>query len=152
MANFLLDTNILIIYGRNTGIANRMEQDLNLFSSTNNLGISVVTLGEFDSLARQFNYGEKRQAKIKSLVEDLFVIDLNIQKIIERYGEIDAYSQGKLSSKPLDITSRNMGKNDLWISATASVYNMTLVTTDKDFSHLDSSYLDLNLIDISKYE
>ena len=36
-----------------------------------------------------------------------------------------------------------MGKNDLWIAATVSVTNATLVTTDKDFNHLDKTYLKL---------
>ena len=31
------------------------------------------------------------------------------------------------------MTARNMGKNDVWIAATAYVLRATLVTTDKDF-------------------
>lgn len=30
-----------------------------------------------------------------------------------------------------------MGKNDLWIAATAITYNIPLITTDADFDHLD---------------
>ena len=41
-----------------------------------------------------------------------------------------------------------MGKNDLWIAATSSVYDLVLLTTDKDFNHLDGAYLDLEYIDI----
>ena len=44
-----------------------------------------------------------------------------------------------------------MGKNDLWIAATASTYNMTLVTTDKDFDHLVNKYLGILYIDISQF-
>jgi len=36
-----------------------------------------------------------------------------------------------------------MGKNDLWIAATASVLNASLITTDKDFVHLDKEFLKL---------
>jgi len=43
-----------------------------------------------------------------------------------------------------------MSKNDLWIAATASVLNATLITTDKDFSHLENIFLKLIYIDISK--
>lgn len=80
-----------------------------------------------------------------------FVIDINFKEVIERYGDIDAYSQGKLIGKPLGKSSRNMGKNDIWIAATASVYDMTLITSDKDFQHLQSNYLRLELIDLEKY-
>jgi tRNA(fMet)-specific endonuclease VapC len=41
-----------------------------------------------------------------------------------------------------------MGKNDLWIAATASVTNSRLISSDKDFNHLNGEYLDLLLIEI----
>jgi predicted nucleic acid-binding protein len=39
-----------------------------------------------------------------------------------------------------------MGKNDLWIAATASLLNLQLVTTDKDFDHLETSFLSLRRV------
>ena len=64
------------------------------------------------------------------------------------YAEIDAYSQGKLLSNPVPVGSsaRNMGKNDLWIAATASILNITLLTSDKDFDHLNGVYLDVEKV------
>ncbi len=41
-----------------------------------------------------------------------------------------------------------MGKNDLWIAATASVLGARLLTTDNDFEHLKGKYLDLEVIPI----
>jgi len=41
-----------------------------------------------------------------------------------------------------------MGKNDLWIAATASATSAKLLTSDQDFLHLDEVYLDLALIKI----
>jgi len=49
------------------------------------------------------------------------------------------------------MSSRNMGKNDLWIAATASAFDMVLITTDRDFEHLDNTFLKLKYIDINKY-
>jgi predicted nucleic acid-binding protein len=40
-----------------------------------------------------------------------------------------------------------MGKNDLWIAATASLIGATLLTADKDFSHLQGVFLDVEVID-----
>lgn len=74
------------------------------------------------------------------------MVDINIESIIRRYAEIDAYSQGKLKGKPLGTTSRNMGKNDLWIAATASALDLSLLTTDRDFGHLSPSFLNLHEI------
>ena len=40
-----------------------------------------------------------------------------------------------------DSYASSMGKNDLWIAAAASAMNSTLVTTDKDFDHLQPAYI-----------
>jgi len=49
----------------------------------------------------------------------------------------------KISHPPKTTTARNMGKNDRWIAATASVLDMDLLTSDKDFEHLDGAYIRL---------
>lgn len=149
--NYLLDTNIVLIYLRNSKITQEIEKDLQLFQN-NNLLISVVTLGEIKSMATQLNYGNPKLKKLGQLLTNFAVIDINIEKIIERYAEIDAYSQGKLPNQNTSFSARNMGKNDLWIASTASVYDLTLVTTDKDFDHLDKAYLNLNRIDLESYK
>jgi tRNA(fMet)-specific endonuclease VapC len=40
-----------------------------------------------------------------------------------------------------------MGKNDLWIAATASVLKAILLTTDHDFDHLDKVLVEVVYID-----
>ena len=40
-----------------------------------------------------------------------------------------------------------MGKNDLWIAATASVLDLELLTTDSDFDHLSGRYIKLRKVD-----
>ena len=82
------------------------------------------------------------------LCNELLITDINSQDLIERYAEIDAFSQGKLLDRPLNMTSRNMGKNDLWVAATASVLDATLLTTDLDFNHLHNEFLTLELAKI----
>lgn len=58
----------------------------------------------------------------------------------------------KESYKRQSFVARNMGKNDLWIAATSSHYELTLLTTDNDFRHLDKTYLKLEEIDVEKYQ
>lgn len=50
---------------------------------------------------------------------------------------------------PVKFSSRNMGKNDLWIAATASAFDLQLVTMDKDFNHLTPSYINLLYVEIT---
>jgi len=149
--DYLIDTNILVIYSRNSELANQIEADLQLFSGEHNVAISAVTIGELNSLMQRNRYGERRKNDIDGILNKLFKIDINIREILDLYGKIDAYSQGKLFDTSVDFTARNMGKNDIWIAATASAYDMTLVTTDKDFDHLNNEYLSLNFIDIENY-
>jgi len=149
--DYLIDTNILVICSRNSELANQIEADLQLFSGEHNVAISAVTIGELNSLMQRNRYGERRKNDIDGILNKLFKIDINIREILDLYGKIDAYSQGKLFDTSVDFTARNMGKNDIWIAATASAYDMALVTTDKDFDHLNNEYLSLNFIDIENY-
>ncbi len=57
---------------------------------------------------------------------------------MDAYADVDAYSQAKHPdyAPPVAFTARNMGKNDLWIAATAFLFGLPLVTTDHDFDHL----------------
>lgn len=147
-----MDTNVLVIYSRSADIARRIERDHQLFDGNNDLAISVVTIGEINSLIAQYGYNKRRKESIQNMLNNLLEIDINIRKILDLYGQIDAYSQGKLKEKKGDFTARNMGKNDLWIAATASAFDMVLVTTDKDFDHLEGEYIKLKFIDIEKYK
>lgn len=147
---YLLDTNIVLIYLRDNRTKKFIENEFAPFDVANIPIVSVVSLGEIESIALRNNWGQKRFASVERFFEKCLVTDINSKDVIQRYGEIDAYSQGKLKRNPLNDSSRNMGKNDLWIAATASVVNAKLLTTDKDFAHLDSSYLDLNLITLVK--
>lgn len=150
--NYFLDTNILLIYLRDNEQARNIEKDLKLLEKGNNLLLSVVSVGEIKSIAIQNKWGKRKIENLISILQDFLITDINTQEIIERYSQIDAYSQGKLNQNPVSFTARNMGKNDLWIAATASVYDIQLITTDKDFDHLEGKYLaDLLWVDIEKY-
>lgn len=149
--DYLLDTNIIIIYSRDNDLSKKIESQHNIFSDQNRLFISVVTQGEIEAVIKKSKLGQRRKSNIHKILNGIRTITLNYQEIISRYGDIDAFSQGKLESRLGNFTSRNMGKNDMWIAATASVFNLKLFTTDKDFDHLDKEYLELVYLDLSSY-
>jgi predicted nucleic acid-binding protein len=39
-----------------------------------------------------------------------------------------------------------MSKNDLWIASTAFIFDAKLITTDKDFTHLDAIFTNVETI------
>lgn len=144
--HFIFDTNILVHIIRNEAFFTNFKKAYNL--SKNNAIISVVTEGEILSISSQFKWGKRRNLRLTSILSNLIIHPIKIQSIIKAYAQIDAYSQGKLLNNPLPnkMSARNMGKNDLWIAATAHVTNSTLITTDKDFDHLNQSFIDLDRV------
>lgn len=117
-------------------------------SNTNNrIILSIVSLGEIKSLSLKNNWGEKKTKLLEEFIKKFLIIDIRYMELVDKYAEIDAYSQGKLKNKKLNTSSRNMGKNDIWIAATASITKSKLIIFDRDFNHLDGTYLSLNLIE-----
>ena len=138
---YLLDTNILIHYIRRSPLGREIDSLYLPFVMPNEPFVSVVSIGELKSIARQNQWGTRKVATMELFLSKMLKADINVESIIDTYAEIDAYSQNKLPSRPLPLTARNMGKNDLWIAATASVLGATLLTTDTDFDHLDGEFL-----------
>ena len=86
---------------------------------------------------------------LDELLRKLPTVDISHDQIIQRYSEIDAFSLGRDKARPLRSgqTARVMGKNDLWIAATASVLNAPLLAIDHDFDHLPGVFLNVIYID-----
>lgn len=148
--NYVLDTNILLIYLREAQTKALIEETYDPLGSGNNPIISVVTVGEIRSIAKRNYWGARRLEAVEKMMKKLILTDINYEDLIEKYAEIDAFSQGRLKENPLGLSARNMGKNDLWIAATAAITESKLMTTDGDFDHLNGTYLDLIKIGIKK--
>ncbi|MDD3876663.1 MAG: type II toxin-antitoxin system VapC family toxin [Bacteroidales bacterium] len=140
--NYVLDTNILIHILTGSVIGLKAKQKMQ--ESTSYYIISIVTKAEMLSIAKQNKWGEKKTSILNKLLDEFLIIPIDNDQLIETYAEIDTYSQNKLEGKPLGMSSRNMGKNDLWIAATSHLVNAILLTTDKDFDHLDKVYFDVD--------
>lgn len=145
--NYLIDTNILLTFIRDKEKRKKIDEIYNPFGIDNNPLISVVSIGEIHSIAKRNYWGQKKFGLLDEILNTLIVIDINSEDVIEMYSEIDAYSQGKLKDKPLPMSSRNMGKNDLWIASTCFVTKSILLTTDKDFEHLNEVYFEVITIE-----
>ena len=65
--NYVLDTNIVLVYLRDEKIKASIETQYEVFSEENSPIISVVTIGEIRSIALQNNWGVKRIEFAKSI-------------------------------------------------------------------------------------
>lgn len=146
---YVLDTNIAIIYLRSKEQKKLLENKYGLFLPQNKAIISAVTIGEILSIARRNKWGARRLRNLKIFLNELLIVGVNFTPLLEAYAEIDTFSQGKHENKVTNFSARNMGKNDLWIAATAYISEATLLTTDKDFLHLDGKYFKIILVEQS---
>ena len=134
----ILDSNILLHYVRQNPLAADIEARYALTTANPAPIISIVTEGELRALALQLAWGAQKRQQLEYLLGYFPIIPLPFSQIVSVYAEIDDYSR------------RNgvaMGKNDIWIAATASVTGARLLTTDKDFDHLDGVFLSRDWID-----
>jgi tRNA(fMet)-specific endonuclease VapC len=144
---YVLDTNIVLFYIRKSQLARWIDEHYAPLSEESDAILCVVSNGELASIALQNDWSDAKKKTIRQFTDKLITVDLNDELLTKRYAEIDAYSQGKLKGMKSQFSARNMGKNDLWIAATASVLNAPLMTTDKDFDHLHNVFLTVIWID-----
>ena len=134
----ILDSNILLHYVRQSTLAEVIEARYTLLTAEPIPILSIVTEGEMRALALQLAWGARRRQLLDDLLDYFTIIPLPFSRVVAVYAEIDDYSRR---------SGATMGKNDLWIAATASVTGTRLLTTDKDFDHLHGVYLERDWID-----
>lgn len=142
---YILDTNILIYLIRENTVVRAELTNHGIFEPENTVSISIASFGEILSFALQNNWGERKKNNLETLIADLRPIPILKRELVDAYAEIDTYSKGKLATRPLPTghTARKMGKNDLWIAATAHLTQATLITNDNDFDHLNGVYFSI---------
>lgn len=126
----VLDTNILLHLLRGKKAAEILEREYKISSRSPRAIISVVTKGELKALGYKFDWGDKQHERLDAMLTVLPALDISHREMWNAYAEID-YSSTNAGIK--------MGKNDLWIAATARIAEGTLLTTDRDFDHLGAS-------------
>jgi tRNA(fMet)-specific endonuclease VapC len=154
---YLLDTNIILAYLKKSALSRFLDETYALLQPNSKPFISAVTVGELWSISLQNSWGQTRRNTLIEILRQVTIVDVNIEPLIQSYAQIDAFSQGKLTDRPLGDSARNMGKNDLWrsavaVAATASLLDATLISTDKDFNHLHGHFLEVVWLDSDKYK
>ncbi len=142
MEKYLLDTNIVLHYLRKNKTSEKIENELHLLDDEIVKIISVVTIAELESFALSRNWGSSKTNYLSSLLKKFVVISINSsdKDLMQAYATLYSYSKNKLPGNPLG-RSIGIGQNDVWIAATASVTNATLITTDNDFDHFNPAFI-----------
>lgn len=137
----ILDTNILLhlLRARNAGRA--IETTYAVGQRTPRALISVVTKGELKALGYKFGWNAAQRDRLNAMLSGLLSADISHDSIQEAYARLD-HASATFGVK--------MGKNDLWIAATAQVTGGVLLTTDRDFDHLHPSSVRVEYVDIER--
>jgi len=129
---YFLDTNILVHLVRDSATGQYIKNKYSLLVVDPRPLISGVTEGELRSLAYQWKWGVQKREQMRFFLSFFWRVPIEKPEVYEAYATIDAYSEAQGIS---------MGKNDVWIAASASVFQAHLLTTDKDFDHLEPAFI-----------
>jgi len=134
----LLDTNIILRFVRTNLVGRRLESDYKFRSRLNR---SLSDYCWINICACHEIWGGRKKAYLNTRLNELAIVDLNLSGIIDTYARIDYFSEKMVEP------ARPMGQNDIWIAATAATIGVCLMTTDNDFDHLHSKYIQRIKID-----
>ncbi|WP_254175015.1 type II toxin-antitoxin system VapC family toxin [Planktothrix pseudagardhii] len=136
---YLLDTHYCsLILLENQAIIQTIEQ-----IGETNIATSVITAGELIYMAENSKNKQQNLSLINHFIEDIrvYYIDEEIAKV---YGQIKAAlikefgPQQKTKRKTTKITELGFDENDLWIAAITRFHDLTLVTSDSDFTRIQT--------------
>lgn len=140
---YTLDTNVLLFYVRDKRTRVFIDDTIGPFNDENDAIISIVSVGEIYSLAAKNKWGSTKIKIVEKLLDSLIIIEVRYEDLIKMYVDIDTYSNKSNPVRQVEGSAVKMGKNDLWIAATAAITKSKLLTSDNDFDHLDGEYFDV---------
>ncbi len=153
MSMYLVDTNILIQKVRESTLWEDVHKTYFKKGIKKYGFVSYITNVELYAFTYENNWGKKKIASLRESLKRFQTIPIENSDILNAYVQISAYSRNRHKSLrlPKKFPVINMGKNDLWIAATAAAGQLPLITTDKDFLHLDGKFINLIYLDQDKY-
>ena len=152
MANrFLLDTGMLLGFIREAPWALRVRTQCDLGNEETMVFTSVICQGELRALAEKFGWGKDKRIQLEDVLNKFPTLDINKQPILNAYALIEAWTHGKTVVSPRQTPPPKpavpMKQNDLWIAATVHESKATLLSTDKDFDHLNGVWISFVYVD-----
>lgn len=144
---YTLDTNVLLFYVRDKETKRFIEQEFAPFDEQNEAMISVVSIAEIYSLATRNKWGNTKLKVVQKLIDSLVLVEISYGELVDLYVEIETYSNKTNTKRQVTGSAITMGKNDIWIAATAAMTGSKLITSDKNFAHLDGEFFDVIIIE-----
>ena len=145
MKRYLLDTGLLLGFIREAPWAIQARESLSLGNPETMVFTSVICQGEILALAEKNGWGVGKRTRLEQQLNQIPGLDIRRKEVLHAYARIDAWTHGKSVRAPNNAPPPKpafpMKQNDLWIAASTHASGAILVSTDGDFSHLDSIWL-----------
>ena len=138
---YLLDSNILLALVRGKELGKYISQTYRLTEVLRRPLISIVSHGELLSMADRKSWGTKKRDSLQSILDSMVTMDLNDSAILDGYVAVDQ------ANMKAEKGARVLSNNDMWIAATTRAATAVLLTTDRDFLHLNPSVCRVDYID-----
>jgi tRNA(fMet)-specific endonuclease VapC len=135
ISSYVLDTPIVLALIRGKALGSRINRAFGLGTSLHRHVVSIVTSAELLVLAERNSWGDAKRAALELALDNLVVVPVDGEDLINAYVAVSAADHAHPDG------ARNLGKNDIWIAATALYTALPLLTTDKDFRFLHDKLL-----------
>lgn len=139
--SYCLDTTIILLLLRGRELGKSIDQTFGLSAAPYLHTISIVTHGELRVLCDRNGWERAKKLALDKALLEFVTVDIAGSQIVEAYRRVEE------ANVAIPAGSQNMGKNDVWIAATAIVAGLPVLTTDKDFNHLNGNLLDVHYVD-----
>jgi tRNA(fMet)-specific endonuclease VapC len=151
MRYLVLDTCAIIHIIRGKASGQQIQTWINSLSPQPRQIISTVTKAELLTFALMAGWQTNKIDFLHKFLTGVTYVDINHadNQLIDNYKLIDGYSKNKAVDPNGNYKGGShilMGKNDIWIAATARTLNATLLTSDGDFDHLDPHIINIKKI------
>lgn len=140
-SSYVLDTSAFLNLIRGKELGEQIDRAYGLRQAMHRHTVSIVTHAELAVLADRNGWGATRRKALKDALEQVVTVNIESQALVDAYIRIAAACQ------TLPGSDHVMGNNDMWIAATAFVSGLALITTDKDFNHLNGSLITVHWVD-----
>lgn len=87
----LLDTSVVLHVARGRATGDALDRAFGLRARLDRPLISIITVGELLSFAKQRGWGSVKLERLEALVRELIVVDVRSRSIVDRYAEIDTF-------------------------------------------------------------
>lgn len=139
--SYVLDTNILLALIRGKALGESIDNAYGLRANLQRHVVSIASQAELLVLADRNKWAQAKRDAVAFMFQSLVVLPIDGEALLDAYVQI-AHADMTWHEGP-----RNMGKNDIWIAATAASSGLPLLTTDKDFVFLNGNLIQVLLID-----